>query len=190
MEKYPNRKLKIKLLIILIILMSFPINSCYVYCQNYEYIGKDSILIINRMMAYHLDFLKQNKTFEEITFKKYYNHSFKRIYDSLNNLYVPFKEYSLEGDIKAGNDMSGLSVAFTFLADTNINYSLWVFIQDSIYHFDQLTKSDVKKKLFKLNKFGILAFKDTINRNNQDFSEEYKNLLKKLHKKKKKKQIP
>jgi len=190
--------LKGKYIIInLVIIFSLFVNSKSTFSQKYEYIGKDSILIINPMMYYHLDLLKHKHNFEGITFKEYNTNSFKSIYDSLSSLYVPFKKYY------AGQSLwdykIGLNVAFDFLIDSNTSYSLWIFIPDSIYDSRSYFKSNLMKKLFSLRKFGIVAFKDSSHfkalneiykENKQDMKEnefyiEYKELLKKLNKKRK-----
>jgi hypothetical protein len=187
-------------IILLIFTLSLFFETNTIYCVEYEHIGNDSIKIINNMMSYHLFFLKHDKYFESITFKEYNINSFKIIYDSLCKLYIPFNHYDLEEDIKVSNEMRGLSVAFTFIIDSNTLYNLWIFIPDNIYRFDQLIKSDVKKKLYKLNIFGILAFKDSIKVENLDienskkpgitFYKEYHRALKKLYQRNKKAKSP
>ncbi len=195
-----NRKKKIIIFITIILIISN--GNTELIGDEYIKISDDSVRIINPMMSYHLDLLKHKHNFEDITFKEYNTNSFKMIYDSLSSLYIPFKKYY------AGQSLwdykIGLKVTFDFLIDSNTSYSLWIFIPDSIYDSRRYFKSNLMKKLFKLKKFGIVAFKDSTHikdlneiykNDNQSINEnyfylEYKKLLKKLHKKNKSKKIP
>jgi len=195
-----NRKKKIIIFITIILIISN--GNTELIGDEYIKISDYSVRIINPMMSYHLDLLKHKHNFEDITFKEYNTNSFKMIYDSLSSLYIPFKKYY------AGQSLwdykIGLKVTFDFLIDSNTSYSLWIFIPDSIYDSRRYFKSNLMKKLFKLKKFGIVAFKDSTHikdlneiykNDNQSINEnyfylEYKKLLKKLHKKNKSKKIP
>jgi len=196
------RKKSEKIIIFITIILIISNGNTELIGDEYIKISDDSVRIINPMMSYHLDLLKHKHNFEDITFKEYNTNSFKMIYDSLSSLYIPFKKYY------AGQSLwdykIGLKVTFDFLIDSNTSYSLWIFIPDSIYDSRRYFKSNLMKKLFKLKKFGIVAFKDSTHikdlneiykNDNQSINEnyfylEYKKLLKKLHKKNKSKKIP
>lgn len=180
-----------KIFITIIILILF--NSEKLQADQFMKIGNDSVRIINPMMFYHLDLLKLKHKFEDITFKEYNSNSLQSIYDSLSNLYVPFKKYYAITSL--WDYKIGLNVAFNFLIDSNTIYTLWVFIPDSIYDGRYFFKSNLMKKLFGLNRYGILAFKDSthikdLNQiyaddpkayTNDDFYKEYLQLLKKKY---------
>jgi len=164
-----NRKKKIIIFITIILIISN--GNTELIGDEYIKISDYSVRIINPMMSYHLDLLKHKHNFEDITFKEYNTNSFKMIYDSLSSLYIPFKKYY------AGQSLwdykIGLKVTFDFLIDSNTSYSLWIFIPDSIYDSRRYFKSNLMKKLFKLKKFGIVAFKDSTHI--KDLNEIYKN---------------
>jgi len=167
--------------------------------QEYVYIGKDSIKIINPMMSYHLSFIKDSFALEPITFRIYNDGSFKQIYDSLSRIYLIF-DYTISG-LNPKEDSSGLNLSYYFLVDSNVIYNLWIFIPDKIHRFGDLCRRNFLKKLFSLKEFGLIAFKDSEHINflneeyktnpkdeflkNDEFFKEYKKLLIKLNKKKK-----
>ncbi|HRP03142.1 MAG TPA: hypothetical protein PLE30_10895 [Candidatus Kapabacteria bacterium] len=195
MIRYPSRKMIITIMILII--ASFLINFNSVYNQRYDSIGKDSILIVNSTMSYRLFYLKNNLSFEDLTFKKFDTISFKGLYDSLRSIYEPFSHPLIYADINEDDGMHGLEVCFEFLIDSTSIFNLWVYIPDNIYKYQELNRSNVLKKLYKISKFGIIAFKDSIEKKRLSsqnsksiFYKEYLKGLKKLHKKKKKKKIP
>lgn len=200
MEKLISIKVKMFILIIGLIV----ITKANLRSQDYVYVGKDSIQIINSMMEYHLDNIKDSLEFESITFeqKKERKYSLRQLYDSLSKIYLPYKFNLISGSTYYDGSLNS---QMFFLVDSITIYTLWVFIPDSLYLKSKL-RGITGKRSYKINKdllefkdFGILAFKDKkhIKKLNQNykkdpsylndhpFYQEYLKLLKKKYGKQK-----
>ncbi|MBX3044626.1 MAG: hypothetical protein KIT33_01410 [Candidatus Kapabacteria bacterium] len=181
-----------KLSKIMLVIYFFVISSNCLKCEEFAYVGDDSIRIVNYMMKYHLDFIKNSIEYENITFHKPENRTYtlRELYDSLKSIYLPFNTNTTVRSIWYEGGLNSMN---WFLVDSNTIYTLWIFIPDSLFlNSGLLQKMETTSKIrineiLKFEDFGVLAYKDkkiSFIKNDELLGKEYLNLLKLLDKKK------
>lgn len=157
-----------KLSKIIMFIFFFVISSNCLKCEEFVYVDHDSIRIVNYMMKYHLDFIKNSIEYENITFHKPENRTYtlRELYDSLKSIYLPFNTNTTVRSIWYEGGLNSMN---WFLVDSNTIYTLWIFIPDSIFlNSDILQKMDTTSQfgideILKFEDFGVLAYKDKEN---------------------------
>jgi hypothetical protein len=139
--------------IIAAIVMIFAGTNCSFAAEKLP--AKDSIEIINPKMSYHMKYYVNSfkHELEPISYNYYKYNNFKHLFDSLSTIYTPFKFRIKFRSPDEGN------FVFFFLVDSCTQYFLQIFIPPNTLSYRELNDNKYIDKLFKLKKYGILAFK-------------------------------
>ena len=136
MEKYPNVIFISRIIFIFIILLFLDISTGISKLDSLN--RYDSIESINFRMKFHLSFAKMGLNLEKISFNYYKYNNFGHLYDSLSNIYIPFREDFYYSE----------SLNCYFLIDPCRIYILSLYLPEDKFHNKYRGKYIPKNQLF------------------------------------------